>query len=133
MATVPIGREPMTDIGDLAESQNGPEIVLTDDLPQRPPAVIQSSKLADCDELTPEGQFPQYGQFCRVLTEDQLDEDEPQPEYWAMTGTLARLLAEELEELEDVEVFSGLRLVIDYVSKTASGEWRYGFDVEPAE
>lgn len=107
----------MTDLAEHAKSTGGPEIVRTEDLPQRPAAVIQSAELIDCDELTPEDQFPEFGKFLKM---ELPNGDE---EYWECTGSLAGTVMEIAEEngLEP----EGAVLDVSQVSKTPSGEWRF--------
>lgn len=111
----------MTDLADHAKSYDGPEIVLTSDLPQRPDGWIVETELVAHDELTPEGQFPEYGQFLRVKLED------GEEEYWEVTGNLAASVMEMAEEREIELVGAVLR--ISTVSKTPSGEWRFVLDL----
>lgn len=109
----------MTDLEDHADSYKGegPEIVLTSDLPQRPDSEISSTELVDADELTDEGQFPNHGSFLEVET------PEGETEYWECTGGLAATVMEMADERE-IEV-AGAVLGVDQVSKTPSGEWRF--------
>lgn len=113
----------MTDLAEHAEAYrgDGPEIVLTSDLPQRPSAEIVSSTLVDHDELTDEGQFPQHGSFLAV----ELPEGEE--EYWECAGGLAAAVMELCEEREMEP--EGAILSVQQVSKTPSGEWRFVVDV----
>lgn len=112
----------MTDIRDHAESGGGPEIVLTGDLPQRPAAEISDADLVDHDDLTDEGQFPSHGSFLEVETPD------GETEYWECAGGLASAIVEMADEMESE--ITGLRLSVDQVSKTPSGEWRYVIDLQ---
>lgn len=109
----------MTDLQEHADAYrgDGPEIVLTSDLPQRPEVEIASSTLADHDELTDEGQFPQHGSFLEVET------PEGETEYWECPGGLAALVMELADE-EELEP-EGALLSVSQVSKTPSGEWRF--------
>lgn len=109
----------MTDLRDHAESHrgDGPEIVLTSDLPQRPGSTIVSLELIDSDELTEEGQFPQHGSFLEVETPD------GETEYWECPGGLAAYVVAVAEE-QEVELETAI-LDVQQVSKTPSGEWRF--------
>lgn len=109
----------MTDLADHAEAYrgDGPEIVLTSDLPQRPESAIATTTLADHDELTEEGQFPQHGSFLEVET------PEGETEYWECAGGLAATVME-IAEAEGYEL-EGALLNVSQVSKTPSGEWRF--------
>lgn len=107
----------MTDLADHAKRGDGPEIVLTGDLPQRPASTIVSRTLVDHDELTDDGQFPQHGSFLEVET------PEGETEWWECSGNLAAVVMELADEKE-LEP-EGAILSVDQVSKTPSGEWRF--------
>lgn len=107
----------MTDLADHAKTGDGPEIVLTGDLPQRPASTIVSSTLVDHDDLTEEGQFPQHGKFLEVET------PEGETEFWECAGSLAGAVMEVADE-EELEP-EGATLNVSQVSKTPSGEWRF--------
>lgn len=109
----------MTDLEDHADAYrgDGPEIVLTSDLPQRPESTIVTTTLVDHDELTDEGQFPQHGSFLEVET------PEGETEFWECPGGLAATVVDLADEWE-IEV-AGALLSVSQVSKTPSGEWRF--------
>lgn len=115
----------MTDIRDHAERGGGPEIVLTSDLPQKPPAKIVDAEMVDHDHLTDEGQFPQHGSFIEVETQ------EGETEYWECAGGLASAIVEMADEME-TEI-PGLRLTVSEVAKAPSGEWRFVIDLQDPE
>lgn len=108
----------MTDLEDHARTAGGPEIVVAGDLPQRPRGEIQSSDLTSADELTPEDQFPEYGQFLEVELVE-----EGEKEWWETPGTLAAAVVEIAEERE--LAIEGSVLDVRSAAKTAAGEWRW--------
>lgn len=118
----------MTSLKDKARG-DGPEVVLPADQPEEPPVVPLGMELYDCDDLTPEGQFPEFGEFLRVapLVEDEVEEDDER--YWSTPKALAEVVVEQAEEHE-VEP-TGLVVSVDSVHKTPAGEWRYVTAVEP--
>lgn len=115
-------RNPMTDLRDQAQA-GGPEIVRVSDQPQAGAVTIASSELADADDLTPEGQFPEFGSFLEVETAD------GGAEYWECPSSLAATIVEIVDEADGELV--GVNVDVEEVVKTPSGEWRYVAAVEP--
>lgn len=111
---------------DHAKTVGGPEIVVASDLPSRPRAEIQSSDLTSADELTPEEQFPEFGEFLEVQLVDEegeVVEGEDGKEWWETPGTLAAAVVEIAKE-QETEI-EGSVLDVRSAAKTASGEWRW--------
>lgn len=109
----------------------GPEVVLPADQPDRPAVRLLESDLYLADDLTPEGQFPEFGDFLRVQAvdlENEPLEDEPDEEYWSAPKALANVLVEWAGENE--EELTNLVVDVDSVHKTPTGEWRYVSAVE---
>jgi len=119
----------MTDLADKAR-RDGPEVVLPAAQPQEPPVVPVSGALYSPDELTPEGRFPQYGDFIEMAVWDP-DEQTVRDDhrYWSTPKALADVLIETAEEHEMEP--SGLVVDVDSVHKTPTGEWRYVVAVAP--
>lgn len=113
----------MTSLRDQAQA-GGPEVVRVSDQPQAGEVVVQSSELADADDLTPEGQFPEFGSFLEVETTD------GETEFWECPSSLAGTIVELVDEADGDLV--GTRVDVEEVVKTPSGEWRYVAAVEPA-
>ena len=111
------------DLRDRAEG-GGTEIVLASDLPQEPQAEIVTGHLRPADELTPEGEFPQFGQFLEV----RVNGDE-ESRFWECPSSLASAIV----ELVGDEPVKGALVKVDEAVKTTSGEWRYVVAVETAE
>lgn len=101
----------MTSIEDLASTADGPEIVLARDAAGLR-FVVVSADLKDADEITAEGQFPQFGQFlqCEVEGDECLIE---------CPGGLAKEIVEAAAEKGN-EITS-LQFEISEVSHTANG------------
>lgn len=115
----------MTSLEDHAEGYGGPEIVLTADLPHCPPGQIVTADLHDCDDLTPEGTFPQHGVFLEVETGDG-------SEFWECPGSMAQAVMEQADEKE-LEP-EGAILSVDQVAKQPGGEWSVTVTLsEPAD
>lgn len=112
----------MTDLEDHAKRGGGPEVVLTADLPQRPPMKILSATMIDANELTDEDQFPQHGKFLKMEPMAETD-SQADVEYWECPGSMAGAVMEVADE-EETEP-EGAILDVTQVSKTPSGEWRF--------
>lgn len=100
-------------------SGGGPEVVRVRDLRNEPPRTIVDGELYEADDLTPEGQFPQFGYFLCVEDADAPDEER----FWECpTGLSAGIL--EIAEVEDLDVVGA---VVDVVSahKDGDGNWRF--------
>lgn len=80
--------------------------------------------MADANDLTPEGQFPEFGSFLAVETEDGA------AEFWECPSSLASTVVEIVDEADGA--IEGAVLEVDEVVKTPSGEWRFVAQVEPA-
>lgn len=106
---------------DHAKGGDAPEVVLAADQPHRPQAELLSDELVPADEITPEGEFPQYGRFLRVRAGGS-------EEYWECPQSLAAMVIEKAEEVETG--VTGLLVDVDQVVKTPSGEWRYAGAIE---
>jgi hypothetical protein len=106
----------MTSLRDRAEGGSSPEIVLAADQPHRPEAEILEDELVPADDITPEGDFPEYGSFLRVRVGGS-------EEWWETPQSFAEEVIEVAEAFEcDV---AGLRINVAEVLKAASGEWQY--------
>lgn len=115
----------MTDLRDVAEGGDSPEVVLAADQPHRPQAEITDSELTPADEITPEDTFPQFGRFLRVRAGGTV-------EWWETPQSLAMEVVEFADEQETGP--TGLMIDVQEVVKTASGEWRYTVEVwDPSE
>lgn len=118
-------------IRDRAES-GGPEIVLARDLPTKPAAKLSGGGLHAADDLTPEGQFPEFGQFLKVFPESLEGTGwADEPEYWECPQSLASMIVEELGDDEDP---TGLAVKIRQVVKDPGGAWSVeGIVFDPSE
>lgn len=113
----------MTSLGDKARG-DGPEVVLPADQPEEPPVTPMGTELYDPNDLTPDGQFPEFGDFLRVCPVDEDGEIvEDEERYWSTPKALADVLVEWAEENEEEP--TGLVVSVDSVHKTPNGEWRY--------
>lgn len=99
-------------------SGDGPEVVRVRDLRNEPPRRVAEGELYEADDLTPEGQFPQFGYFLRV-EDDSADEGR----YWECPSSLSGGIVEIADEKE-IDVVGA---VVDVVSvhKNADGNWRF--------
>ena len=95
-------------------------MILVADQPHRPEAEILESELYPADDLTPEGEFPEFGSFLRVRAGGS-------EEWWECPQSLAVGVIEAAEELEQEP--TGLLIRVSEAVKTASGEWRLDLDV----
>ena len=102
----------MTDLFEKAATYGGPAIVLARDLAKAGTAVLKGADLYDHDELTPEGSFPEYGQFLEV-------EVDGETAYWECPGGLAEEIVEAAEE-QEIEIPSCQLDVIE-VAQTTDG------------
>ena len=102
----------MTDLFEKAATYGGPAIVLARDLAKAGVAEVQGADLYDHDELTPEGSFPEYGQFLHV----EVDGEEA---YWECPGGLAEEIVNVVEE-QELEI-PGCQLNVLEVAQTTDG------------
>lgn len=110
----------MTDLTEKAQQNQGPEIVTTGDLGERPPGRIDSAELVAADDLTAEGQFPEFGEFLVV-------EAEGEEEYWECNSELAALIVNAVEESE--KAITDHVVSIMSTGKNPAGEWQFMMDV----
>jgi len=104
-------------MSDLEEkARDSPEVSLAR---QSAPGLyrLTTTDLVPADEITPEGDFPQYGDFLRVeVTSGGTDPEWSGTEYIECPAALARWLVENVEVGESFRIRS--------VQKV-DGEWRY--------
>lgn len=105
------------DLSDKAEGGGAPDVVLAADQPHRPEAEILDDELTQADDITGEGQFPEFGSFLHVRAGGT-------DEWWECPQSLAEEVIEKAEEIE-AEAIPGLQIDVREVVKTSSGEWRY--------
>jgi hypothetical protein len=117
----------MTGIRDKADEADGPEVFLTSSLDDAPAAQIASTELLGADEVTPEDQFPEFGEFLEMRQPD------GETVYWECATSLADVVVDAVEESPDGSVLPGTRVDVDMTSKAPSGEWRYVIDLDPSE
>lgn len=125
----------MTGFGDVAAGVGGgPEIVLAGDLGAEPRgelAMTSWDEVSQADDITPEGQFPEYGQFIEVHRYNGGGYDD-EAVWWELPSGLAALIEIELEEAggyEEVEP-EQVTVDIDFAGKSDSGEWKFSGDVK---
>lgn len=112
---------------DRAERGGGPEIVLTGSLADAQPARIATSDLVDCDDLTPEGQFPEHGEFLEMRRVD-----DGETVYWECSQALAEVVVDAVDESEGEHALPGTEIDIDMAAKASGGEWRFGLEIDPS-
>lgn len=117
----------MTSIRDKAQESAGPTIVLTADLEEADAAQVAAEELYDCDDLTPKGEFPEFGEFLEMRTAD------GETVWWECSKALADLIVGAVEESEDVDALIGTSVDVDWVAKAPSGEWRFTLEIEPTD
>lgn len=113
------------DVFDKASQGGGKEVVTTANLPDADPARIVTPDLYPADDLTPDGEFPEFGEFLEMRRES-----DGETVFWECSTALAEVLAEEFERAEEQEP-TGTRVDVEFVAKAPSGEWRLTLDVEP--
>lgn len=124
----------MTGFGDVAAGVGGgPEIVLAGDLGSEPRAELAASDWDDvtpADELTPEGQFPEYGQFVAVRRYNGGGYEDEEV-WWNLPSGLAALIEMEIEEAGGYEKVEPEQVTvdIDFAGKSEAGEWKFSGDV----
>lgn len=114
----------MTSISDKADEADGPEVVLTSDLGEAAPAKIATDQLVEADDLTPEGQFPEFGEFMEMRRVN-----DGETVYWECATSLADVVVEAVSEAE--AALPGTQINVEFVAKAPSGEWRYTLDIDP--
>jgi len=104
------------DLSDVA--QDSAEVILARDQQGRAFEIVTAGAM-EADEITPEGEFPQYGEFlpCRNS-----------PDGSSVYVELPQGLAQELTRDGSPDPREGLVFVVNSIRKTADGSWRY--DVE---
>jgi len=110
-------------IGDKAEASNAPDVYLPRD------SIglyrLENDELTDCDEITEEGQFPEYGDFLEAT--EAVGGASPgwagETCYVSCPGGLAEVLA-------GMEIEPGDCFRIESARKSASGSWVYSVSEE---
>lgn len=105
-------------LGDKSERADRPEVELASGNPigiYR----LESDEYVDADEISPEGEFPKFGDFLEVSSTTGGAEPE-----WNVDVFLECPLGLE-EELLELGVDVGDSFRIGQVSKTADGEWQF--------
>jgi len=108
------------DLNDKARSN--PDVELARDLIESEWS-LKSTELTGADELTPEGEFPQYGDFAEAHEFSPVDGTNRGERYIEIPAALAQWLVEN-------EIGVGDRFQVKQVQKV-DGE--YQFDVEPVD
>lgn len=116
----------MTDLHEKAEQLQGPDIVTTSDLPERPPGRPDSVELVDADELTADGTFPEFGEFLAVEEEGAEEES-----YWECPANLAAVMVSRAEE--SGKALTGIWFDVVAAQKDPSGEWKFVTEIEAEE
>jgi hypothetical protein len=83
-------------LGEKAEAT--PEVVVTRDLFGSEAYQLVTDELTEADELTAEGEFPQYGQFLEVDSRAYPHGDERGEKYIEVPTALARWVVDNVEE-----------------------------------
>lgn len=84
----------MTDLQDVADRSRGPEIALTSGLGGRGEFRHETTELVDADELTPEGEFPEYGEYLLCEERSAVDHTPRGEVYVEVCSQLAERLVE---------------------------------------
>jgi len=111
----PATETPMTDIEDLASTAR--DVIRAEDA-ENVPYRLEDTETTDADDISPEGEFPQFGDFLDVTA---LDGDGVGlgPRWLECPGGLARMLV----DAELVE--AGAEFQILDASKDDSGAWTF--------
>lgn len=112
----------MTDLHEKAEQLQGPDIVTTSDLPERPPGRPDSLELVDANDLSAEGTFPEFGEFLPVEEEGKEEES-----YWECPSNLAAVMVSRAEESGNA--LTEIWFDIVAAQKDPSGEWKFVTDI----
>jgi len=109
-------------IGDKAEASEAPDVYLPRD------SVglyrLESDELVDCDEITDEGQFPEYGDFIEVTqASGGANPGWGETAYVSCPGDLAK-------KITDMEIEIGDCFRIQGSRKQANGNWTYSVSEE---
>lgn len=110
-------------IGDKAEASDAPDVYLPRD------SIglyrLESDELVDCDDITPDGEFPQYGDFLEVTqATGGATKGWGEIAYVSCPGNLAKQLVD-MSLIEEGATFR-----IQGARKTASGNWTYSVSEE---
>lgn len=106
----------MTDLEDKAAGGDGPEVVLAPDGPGY--YRLEDRQLVEAEELSPEGEFPKYGEFLEVVRLTRTGEPRGPSEYLECTQDLAR-------KLIDLSLGAGDKFTVKSTSKDNRGRWSW--------
>lgn len=129
----------MSGLEDVAAGGGGPDIILPGDLADEPRLKFESFAKYEADSLTPEGDFPKYGNsFFEVVREspngDGWEESED-PVYALIPSQLAGMVLETVEEevgsIEEA-VPELVSFDVDFAGKSDGGRWQFMADVDVA-
>jgi len=112
----------MTSLSDKAEAADAPDVILASD--SRGVYRLKTEELSGPNEVTPEGDFPEYGDFVHVdTTTGGANATWNEEAYVEVPGSLAKALVEN-------EIGTGDTFRIQTVSKV-DGTWSFGVDPDP--
>lgn len=115
----------MTTLQDKADAANSDEVLLANE--SMGLYKLKSLELTPADDVTPEGEFPEYGDFAEVETSNGgRNPSWDETAFVEVPGSLAEMLVD--RDVEPGDVFRILQ-----VTKDASGEWVYELKTDDVE
>lgn len=109
-------------IGDKAEASDAPDVYLPRDSIGL--YKLKDDELHESDDITPEGEFPEYGDFLQVVqATGGANPGWGEKAYVSCPGDLAK-------KLVDMEIEPGDCFRIQSTRKTADGSWSYSISEE---
>lgn len=110
-------------IGDKAEASDAPDVYLPRD------SIglyrLESDELEDCDDITPEGEFPQYGDFLKAVEA----QGGANPS-WANERCFVSCPGDLAKKIVEIGIEQGDVFRIESARKGADGNWVYSVSEE---